>query len=455
MVLLSLVVGETMDIDLYAHTGRQCIVEMWVVETQWEGQDAYLASLRDITERRREERELIRKTEELARSREEQLVTKDRFMSHVSHELRTPLAAVYEFNALLLDRVAGPTTAKQNKLLGRSIQNIEQLIRMINDLLNVTRAQTGKLTIQPERISPVEPIEETVAIYETVAAANNIKLTAEIARNLPDVYADPGRVRQVLVNLINNAIKYTPKEGKVSVSAYVHHEDPSYVRIDVRDTGRGIAAEHCHKIFDYLYQTEKSVDSGRHGLGLGLYICQELVSLHGGSIWVESRLQQGSTFSFTLPFYSLSKLLLPILHGINASRDALALFSLGWSQSLPVPNETEEPVMMRQAIDVLQCSIESAKFVVIPNRTGKEGRGQLFVVGCVQQFDVEQMTQRIQNTMQDRMREQMRVADEEVKLDVLIHLIPDPLSEAEANETLARDLAVRIERLVHQYHRND
>ena len=130
---------------------------------------------------------------------------------------------------------------------------------------------------------------------------------------IPLVYADPDRILEVLINLTDNAIKFTPAEGSVLVQACMTEADANSVYVSVTDTGRGISREAQSLIFERLYQDPDSVDSNRSGLGLGLFICKELIRLHGGRIWVTSEPGEGSIFTFTLPLYSLAKLLAPVV----------------------------------------------------------------------------------------------------------------------------------------------
>ena len=142
------------------------------------------------------------------------------------------------------------------------------------------------------------------------------------------MYADPDRVLQVLINLIDNGIKFTPPDGSVMVKACMVEADPNMVYLSVADSGRGIDPEAKTLIFERLYQDPNSVDNSRDGLGLGLYIAKELVGLHGGRIWVASELGNGSTFSFTLPLYSLAKLLFPLITHEGQLRDAVVLLTV-------------------------------------------------------------------------------------------------------------------------------
>jgi signal transduction histidine kinase len=228
----------------------------------------------------------------------ERLETRGRFLSHVSHELRTPLTAIYQYACLIRDGLGGPVTGEQLDYLGVILRNAKSLTDMIGDLLEATRAENGKLSIST-RPTPLERIvDEAVRTMEGSAAAKGMTLTASVPSDLPAVVADPGRIGQVIRNLVDNAVKFTPRGGSISISG---REDGGMVEVSVTDTGDGIAPDGVDRIFDRLHQEDGFSDAGRAGLGLGLYLCREIVHGHGGRIWVESELGRGSTFRFTLP----------------------------------------------------------------------------------------------------------------------------------------------------------
>ena len=250
---------------------------------------------------------------ELEQTRRQQLELKDQFLSHVSHELRSPLAAIYQFVTILLDGLAGDLSREQREHLEIVLRNVAQLRTMIEDLLEVTRTQTGKLSIEARPTPVADLIGETVSSLSALAAAKGIALFTDVSCHLPPAYADPQRVRQILRNLIENGIRFTPDNGTITIRAHVSHEAPHWICIAVADSGYGISPEEREKIFERLYQTKGTVETSRKGLGLGLYICRELVTLHGGRIWVESQLGHGSTFFFTLPVASLANLLAQLI----------------------------------------------------------------------------------------------------------------------------------------------
>jgi len=231
-----------------------------------------------------------------------ELQLKDEFMSHVSHELRSPLTAVQQFSTILMDELAGPLTGDQKDALRVILRNVHQLEAMIEDLLEVTRMQAGKLSIELQSVLPSEVVADAIDTLRGPAQARQVELSFEVEDDLPTAYADPVRTRQVLINLIGNAVKFTPAHGSVTVQA-AFDNDPSFLRFEVTDTGAGMDVEHTERIFERLYQVKGAAQAGRKGLGLGLFICKELVTRQGGRIWVTSDPGKGSSFSFTLPVF--------------------------------------------------------------------------------------------------------------------------------------------------------
>ena len=150
-------------------------------------------------------------------------------------------------------------------------------------------------------------------MMQAIADEKRVALEINVDDDIPYVHGDPDRILEILINLIDNGIKFTPENGKVTVQAARVQADPDFVFVSVADTGCGIAPQARALIFERLYQESDAIDDGRKGLGLGLYISKELVNLHGGQVWVASDPGQGSTFSFTLPLYLLERLLMPVI----------------------------------------------------------------------------------------------------------------------------------------------
>src|ERR1700683_2339399 len=262
---------------------------------------------------------------ETERIRNQQVQLNDEFLSHVSHELRSPLAAIYEFVSIVSDGIAGEVNAEQAEYLQIATRNVLQLRSMIDDLLDVTRVQGGKLRVEPRCISVPDVAAEAISFCRSSAAAREIALTFDASAGLPRAYADPRGLRQIIVNLILNAIKFTPAKGQVKVHAGIYEKNPNFLSIEVMDTGFGLSEESSRHVFERLYQVPDS-QAARKGLGLGLYICKELVCRHGGEIWVRTRLGEGSTFCFTVPIFSLAALIAPMFRDATKRAEPVALF---------------------------------------------------------------------------------------------------------------------------------
>jgi signal transduction histidine kinase len=240
---------------------------------------------------------------ELRVARDEQLAQKDNFLSHVSHELRCPLAVVHQFASLLADGIAGELQSEQLDLLTVIIGNVEQLKAMIDDLLLTSRADRGAVVIETDTVEPAPLLAETAAAFRPAAAELGLTLIHE-RQPLPPVVADPTRVREILTNLVDNALKFTPRDGRVTVGAAAEGD---FVRFVVRDTGCGIDADALPHVFDRFFQAEQSDSISRNGLGLGLFVCRDLVRRQGGELTAASEPGAGTTMSFTLPLARLGK----------------------------------------------------------------------------------------------------------------------------------------------------
>jgi Histidine kinase-, DNA gyrase B-, and HSP90-like ATPase len=220
----------------------------------------------------------------------------------------------------------------------------------------------------------------------------NVELIAD--PRIPLLYADPDRILEVLINLIDNAIKFTPNGGSVTVKANALETDSEFAYVSVTDTGCGVTAEALPLIFERLYQDPDSIDGSRSGLGLGLFIAKELVTLHGGRIWVASQPGQGSTFTFTLPIYSLSKLLNPVITHTGKLRDSFVLVRVDVKplSSLARGNWRE---ICRQALELLQRCVFVDKDLVLPAMAGNGPAETFFVVASTDMQRVNTMTARI------------------------------------------------------------
>jgi PAS domain S-box-containing protein len=221
---------------------------------------------------------------------------------HVNHELRRPITNQVLALDFLKDELAGKLTTEQQEILNSALTAATGMTRMVEDLLEVTRAETGKLSIKPEATDLAALSGDLVTGLLPSAKEKGLQLVLTAGDGLPRVMADPARVRQIMGNLIDNAFKFTPEGGKVELALRRSAAQPSMAQVSVSDTGQGMAKADLERIFDRLYQTSNISRKGMKGLGLGLHICKMLVEGQGGRIWVESEKGKGSTFSFTLPF---------------------------------------------------------------------------------------------------------------------------------------------------------
>lgn len=229
----------------------------------------------------------------------DQLEAKDQFLSHVSHELRSPLAVVHQFVSLLVDELAGPLTPDQRDYLEVTSRNIEQLRVMIDDLLAIGRLGDGRLIIEcrPTRLGDL--LEECVRARQNLAQHHSIALTVG-APELPPVFCDASRIREVVDNLLDNALKFTPDGGAIHVSSA---PDGLLARVNVRNSGSRIRSENLERVFEQFFQETQGDEHARNGLGLGLFICRDLIERQGGKIWAESPPGDWTTsMTFTLPF---------------------------------------------------------------------------------------------------------------------------------------------------------
>ena len=235
---------------------------------------------------------------------------KDDFISIVSHELRTPLTSIKYFAEVMLERVGNIEPARQQKYLKVINEETDRLTRLINDLLDLQKISAGKFKWKMEDIDVVKIIKSSVQTFSGGGAARNVRIVSQLEPGLPLVTGDNDKVVQLIANLLSNAIKFTRGGSKVVVAAE-RGEDPNlvadprfrkYVKVSVIDEGIGIAPENIDKIFEKFQQVEDHVTRSKGGTGLGLSICKEIVLHHGGKIWAESVLNEGSTFAFTLPY---------------------------------------------------------------------------------------------------------------------------------------------------------
>jgi PAS domain S-box-containing protein len=264
----------------------------WVMQTvspiHYEGREAILGSFMDITERKYLERKVI-EYEELSKMKSDLLAT-------VSHELRTPLATIKGYSTMILDYFSKLTSDETKEYLKSIDNSTDRLAKLVDNLLDTSRLEAGLLNLEKTPVSITQLIQGVAA--EASIRDNQHHVFTTMGKKLPRAHIDAKRIRQVLDNLIDNATKYSPPGTEIMISA---EQSGNELLISVTDHGPGIPSEELTNIFDRMYRIEQRVYSGANGMGLGLYICQRLVAAHGGRIWAESTMGQGSTIKFTLP----------------------------------------------------------------------------------------------------------------------------------------------------------
>ena len=328
----------------------------------------------DVSERKAAE-------EALEQSGKDRMRFKDDFLSNVSHELRSPLTAIKQFTSILFSGIAGELSPVQREYQQIVLKNMRQLQSMIDDLLEVTRLESGKLTVELESASIHDAIGDALDTLQGAARVKGVKVSWDVPPDLPAAFADRTRLRQMLIILLDNAIKFTTKGGSAVVSAKILPSDARYLLIEVSDDGVGIPAERVERLFDRLYQVPATTTASRKGLGLGLYICKELAALQGGEIWVAQQQQRGSTFAFTIPVFSLNSVIAPLLvdGAWPAPMTSLVTVTLALRGAPPLPEFHEE--WSRDARSLLDRCLLPDLDVLLP-RTHTDGVIEQFFVAA-------------------------------------------------------------------------
>ena len=238
--------------------------------------------------------ELARKNDELTHLDE----LKSDFMATMSHELRTPLTSIIGYSDMMLAGMTGELNEKQTNFAESILQSGETLLGLINDILDLTKIEAGRLELNHETVDLRAALLAVLPVVKPRAQDKRIRISTFLPTDLPPVWADPGKLNQILLNLLTNGIKYTHENGSVSVEARPQGE---LVEIWVTDTGIGISKEDQERVFQRFTQVDSSATRTQGGTGLGLAITRELVELHGGALRVQSKLGKGSSFIFTMP----------------------------------------------------------------------------------------------------------------------------------------------------------
>ena len=224
---------------------------------------------------------------------------KSEFLANMSHELRTPLNAIIGFSDVLVDKMVGDLNEQQEDFLNDIGDSGRHLLSLINDILDLAKVEAGQMELEPGTVSLVEVLENGLTMIRERASDHGIALSLDVEPALDSIHADERKMKQILFNLLSNAVKFTPDGGKIHVTA---RREGQEAVISVQDTGIGIAAEDQALVFEEFRQAKQGPSSGKtEGTGLGLALVKRFVELHGGRVWLESQLGEGSTFSFSIP----------------------------------------------------------------------------------------------------------------------------------------------------------
>jgi PAS domain S-box-containing protein len=248
----------------------------------------YVAVFRDVTRERQAE------------------LAKGQFIETVSHELRTPMTSIKGYVELLAAGAAGSVSAQQRHFLGIVGANTDRMVGMVNNLIAMSEMDRGTLNVEPKRVDLGNLVREAVGAIRDEADQRELAVSVAVPPNLAAARGDPEQLRQVMDNLLDNAVRYTPRRGRISVWATEAHLDAgdcmhTELVVSVRDTGVGIREEDQERIFEKFYRGDNALSIEAGGTGVGLAIVQSLVHAHGGKVWVESAPGMGSTFTFTVP----------------------------------------------------------------------------------------------------------------------------------------------------------
>lgn len=272
---------------------------------------------------------------------------KDDFVSHVSHELRTPMTIIKEGVSQVADGLHGSVVDAQKQCLSHALKAIERLGRVVDNLLDISKIEAGKMRLNKKLIDVADIARRVIQDFSSQAKAKGLELRADFPAHMPKAYADEDKVVQVFVNLIGNALKFTEK-GHIRISLI---DGESAVECSVSDTGMGIASEDLPKVFDKFEQFGRKRDSHHKGTGLGLAISKSIVEAHGGSIRIESRLGQGTSFLFSLPKYTIKVLFQEfVVNALLEAAQSRSVFSLAILDSVAPGTAQELEALLKNGV---------------------------------------------------------------------------------------------------------
>jgi signal transduction histidine kinase len=261
-------------------SGREIFIEFGATLYFVENRKVIQCNIRDITEKKKLDQ------------------MKTEFVSMVSHELRTPLSAIKEGVEIVSDGTQGHLNKSQKECLGIALSNIKRLNRLIGDILDISKIQSDLLKIKLVPCDVYEVVEHVYSLVRFEIEKRGMIFVTDLANDLPPVRTDKDRLIQIILNLLNNAVKFTREKSKITLSC---RQTGSFVEFGVRDEGAGIPSDDLARLFGKFVQLDSSLIRRVGGTGLGLYISRNLVEAMGGTIWAESKVGEGSVFKFTMP----------------------------------------------------------------------------------------------------------------------------------------------------------
>jgi signal transduction histidine kinase len=290
--------GELNAVVTILHDRREALEKAQLYEQLKQASDELERKIQAATADIAQQNELLRRQ---AIELEQASQLKSQFLANMSHEFRTPLNAMLGYTSMLLQGVAGPIDAAARRQLGRIESNGRHLLAIINEILDISRIEAGRMPLQVSTFRIPELIAEVKSELEPIIIRSKLTLTLDLAKDLKSIASDRQKVKQILLNLLSNALKFT-HEGGVTISARRHRAERTIV-LTVTDTGIGIARADQEKIFEDFRQLDNSPTRAYGGTGLGLSICRRLAQMLDGRIAVQSTVGKGSAFTLTLPTY--------------------------------------------------------------------------------------------------------------------------------------------------------